>query len=163
MQRQSDFVATFFDKYAHYNNTERFVVLPCWDVTNDDTATSSRNKSIELGFEGLIMRNPYAEYQYGKRNVSMIKYKKSTDGKFVIVDIYPEGIKRSNIPLFLLKNDINDSTFECHVGGTQEYQSTFLREDVKQNTIGKYMYVEYGERSGVNQVPFHIKNTYIII
>ena len=24
------------------------------------------------------------------------------------------------------------------------------------------MYVEYGERSGVNQVPFHIKSTYII-
>lgn len=163
MQRQSDFVATFFDKYAHHNNTERFVVLPCWDVTNDAIATSSRNKSIELGFEGLIMRNPYAEYQYGKRNVSMIKYKKSTDGKFVIVDIYPEGIKRSNIPLFLLQNDINNATFECHIGGTQDYQSTFLREDVKQNTIGKYMYVEYGERSGVKQVPFHIKNTYIII
>ena len=108
------------------------------------------------------MRNPNAEYQYGKRNLTMIKYKRYTDGKFTIVDIYPEGIKRSNIPLFLLRNDVNDATFEVHVGGSQEYQSTFLREDIKRATIGKQMYVEYGERSGINQVPFHIKTTYIL-
>ena len=114
-----------------------------------------------MGFEGLIMRNPSAEYQYGKRNLSMIKYKKSTDGKFTIVDIYPEGVKR-NIPLFLCKNDVNDATFECHIGGSQEYQESFLHEAKKTVTIGKQMYVEYGERSGVNKVPFHIKTTYII-
>ena len=28
--------------------------------------------------------------------------------------------------------------------------------------IGKEMFVEYGERSGVAQVPFHVKQTYII-
>ena len=106
------------------------------------------------------MRNPDAEYQYGKRNTAMIKYKKTTDGKFLILDIYPEGIKRSNIPLFKCKNDINDEVFECHVGGTHVHQEFVLKH--KEKFIGKYMYVEYGERSGVNQVPFHIKKTYII-
>ena len=115
---------------------------------------------INNGFEGLILRNPDAEYQFGKRNLSMIKYKKSTDGKFTIIDIYPEGIKRSNIPLFLLRNDINDSTFEVHVGGSHEYQESILKD--KDNYIGKQMYVEYGERSGVEQVPFHVKTTFII-
>ena len=159
---QTRYVKTFCTKEEHLNNTERLILLPNWDISNDDAATRTRNKSIELGFEGLIMRNPNAEYQYGKRNLSMIKYKKSTDGKFTIVDIYPEGIKRNNIPLFLLKNDVNDATFEVHVGGNQEYQSSFLREDIKRATIGKQMYVEYGERSGVNQVPFHIKSTRIL-
>lgn len=161
MQRGSDFVFHFANKIEHLNNKERFVVLPCWDITDGGCAIQSRDKSIDLGFEGLIMRNPSAEYQYGKRNLSMIKYKRSTDGKFTIIDIYKEGIKR-NIPLFLCKNDVNDATFECHVGGSQKYQASFLQEDKKRNTIGKQMYVEYGERSGVNQVPFHIKNTYII-
>lgn len=161
MQRASDFVASFSNKESHLNNKERFVVLPCWDILDGACATKTRDKSIELGFEGLIMRSPAAEYQYGKRNLSMIKYKRSTDGKFTIIDIYPEGIKR-NIPLFLCKNDVNDATFECHVGGSQKYQASFLREDKKRDTIGKQMYVEYGERSGVNQVPFHIKNTYVI-
>lgn len=162
LQRQSDNIGVFSTINAHFNNENRFIILPCWNVYNDEDATLSRNKSIELGFEGLIMRNPNAEYQYGKRNLSMIKYKKSTDGKFTIVDIYPEGLKRNNIPLFLCKNDVNDSTFECHIGGNQEYQASFLREDIKRATIGKQMYVEYGERSGVNQVPFHIKSTRIL-
>lgn len=150
----------FTSKEDHLNNKDKFVLLPQYNICNEDVAYERRNKFIDLGFEGLIMRNPEAEYQYGKRNLSMIKYKKSTDGKFTIIDIYPEGIKRSNIPLFLCKNDINDSTFECHVGGSHAYQESILQN--KQNYIGKQMYVEYGERSGVNQLPFHIKTTYII-
>ena len=158
--RQSDFVAWFIDKNAHLGNTERFVVLPTFDISNDNLALNARDKFIDLGFEGLIMRNPNAEYQYGKRNLSMIKYKKSTDGVFTIIDIYPEGIKRNHIPLFLLKNDINDATFEVHVGGSQDYQASILVN--KHLYIGKKMYVEYGERSGVNSVPFHVKETRIL-
>ena len=158
--RQSDFVAWFIDKNAHLGNTERFVVLPTFDISNDNLALNARDKFIDLGFEGLIMRNPNAEYQYGKRNLSMIKYKKSTDGVFTIIDIYPEGIKRNHIPLFLLKNDINDATFEVHVGGSQDYQASILVN--KRLYIGKKMYVEYGERSGVNSVPFHVKETRIL-
>lgn len=156
----SNFIHVFKDKTSHLNNTEQLIVLPSWNVCNDDKALSYRNKSIELGFEGLIMRNPNAEYQFGKRNLSMIKYKKSTDGKFTIIDIYPEGIKRKDIPLFCCKNDINDATFECHVGGSQEYQTSILKN--KEKYIGKFMFVEYGERSGVNSLPFHIKKTYIL-
>lgn len=155
-------IKIFNTKEEHLSNTERFIVLPDVEIGSDWEATTARNNYIDLGFEGLIMRNPNAEYQYGKRNLSMIKYKKSTDGKFTIVNIYPEGVKRSNIPLFLLKNDVNDATFEVHIGGNQDYQSSFLREDIKRATIGKQMYVEYGERSGVNQVPFHIKSTRIL-
>ena len=155
-----DYLIDFNDKYDHLNNKDRLIVLPSYCINNGYEATKYRNNFINLGFEGLIMRNPETEYQYGKRNLSMIKYKKSTDGKFTIIDIYPEGIKRSNIPLFLCKNDINDSTFECHVGGSHAYQESILQN--KQNYIGKQMYVEYGERSGVNQLPFHIKTTYII-
>ena len=158
--RQSGFVAYFVDKNAHLANTERFVVLPTFTISNDDLALNARDKFIDLGFEGLIMRNPNAEYQYGKRNLSMIKYKKSTDGVFTIIDIYPEGIKRNHIPLFLLKNDVNDATFEVHVGGSQDYQASILTN--KHLYIGKKMYVEYGERSGVNAVPFHVKETRIL-
>ena len=91
----------------------------------------------------------------------MIKFKKSTDGKFQIVDIKPEGVKRPDIPLIICKNDINDAEFECRVGGTFDYQRSVLKE--KDKYIGKYMNIEYGERSGVNKVPFHIKRTEIII
>lgn len=149
-----------FDKNTHLSNKERFVRLPHIEITDGSDAISFRDSFIRSGFEGLILRNPNAEYQYGARNMSMIKYKRSTDGKFKIIDIYPEGIKRQNIPLFKLKNDINDAEFEVHVGGNFAYQEYILNH--KEQYIGKFMFVEYGERSGVNQVPFHVKETYLI-
>lgn len=142
---------------SHLNNREQFVVLPPYEISNDTRAVTCRNKFIDLGFEGLILRNPTAEYQYGKRNMSMIKYKDTTDGIFEIIDIKPEGIARQHIPLFVLHNDINDACFEVHINGSQDYQSSFLKDDVKSKTIGKKMYVSFGERSGINKVPFHVK------
>ena len=43
----------------------------------------------------------------------MYKFKKIFDGKFEIIDIIPEGKKRSNLGKFVLRNDINDALFEC--------------------------------------------------
>lgn len=146
----------YFEKRQHLDNIDTLVYLPRFNISNEEVARKKRDDFIDLGFEGLIMRNPIEEYQFGKRNMSMLKYKRSTDGKFLIVDIYPEGEKR-DIPLFQLKNDINNATFEVHINGSFEYQKSFLNEDVMQETIGKYMYVEYGERSGINQLPFHCK------
>ena len=85
----------------------------------------------------------------------MIKYKGITDGIFTIIDIYPEGNKRTDIPLFKCLNDINNETFECHIGGSFEEQKKYL--DNRDSYIGKKLYITFGERSGVNQVPFHIK------
>lgn len=143
------------ENWQHLNNKSPFVLLPIQLITEEERAIKLRDRYIELGFEGLIMRNPYADYQFGKRNLSMIKFKKSTDGIFEILDIYPEGNKRSDLPLFKCKNDINDATFECHIGGSFEYQSKFLYN--KEKYIGQKLVVEFGERSGVNQLPFHIK------
>lgn len=150
----------FNNKEEHLNNKEKLIILPSFIINDEESAIINRNKFIDLGFEGLIMRDPDEEYQFGKRNSAMIKFKKSTDGKFQIVDIKPEGVKRPDIPLFVCKNDINDAEFECRVGGSLDYQRSILRE--KDKYINKYMHVEFGERSGVNQLPFHIKTTYII-
>ena len=151
---------SFDTETQHLSNKNKFIILPSYAIPSEELAIIYRNKFIQNGFEGLILRNPNEEYQFGKRNSSMIKFKKSTDGRFIIVDIKPEGIKRPDIPLFICKNDINDAEFECHVGGSFEYQKSILKN--KQDYIGKTMVVEYGERSGVNNVPFHIKQTYII-
>ena len=150
----------FDTETQHLSNKNKFIILPSYAITSEELAIIYRNKFIQNGFEGLILRNPNEEYQFGKRNSSMIKFKKSTDGKFVIVDVKPEGIKRPDIPLFICKNDINDAEFEVHCGGSLDYQRSLFKR--KHELIGKTMVVEYGERSGVNQLPFHVKSTYII-
>ena len=145
----------FQSKQAHLINKQRFVVLCTYYVDNPVDAVLFRDNFIDMGFEGLILRNPIAEYQFGKRNSSMIKYKRTTDGVFEILDIYPEGTKREDLPLFKCKNDINEATFEVHINGTFDYQKYILIH--RDEYIGKKLYISYGERSGINQVPFHCK------
>ena len=147
------------NKDFHLSNKEQFVLLPTYEVCSISAATGLRDEFIDYGFEGLILRNSSAEYQFGKRNQAMFKFKKVDDGKFIIVNITSEH-KRSDLPLFVLRNDINDELFECSINKPQDVQREILAN--KENYIGKYMQVEFRARSGVNQVPFHARGINII-
>lgn len=161
VERQTIILANTFapisitDKEKHLNSKNQFVVLPCeYQIGNFEDAMRFRNEYIDLGFEGLIIRDVNAEYQFGKRNLSMLKYKKIYDGWFKIKDIIPQS-KKDNLPLFVLKNDINDETFECTINAPHDMQEYYLANRLQ--FITQYAFVEYRERSGVKQVPFHAK------
>lgn len=149
----------FIDKIEHLNAKEQMQILPTVKISNIEEALTYRDKFISLGFEGLILRNPNAEYQFGKRNQAMFKFKKVDDGKFIIVNIKSEH-KRSDLPLFVCRNDINDELFECSINKPQDIQRYMLIH--KEKYIGKYMQVEFRARSGVNQVPFHARGIDIV-
>lgn len=155
-------VYDFQSKNGHLNNKERFILLPSFNnIHCIEDAIRQRDYFIDLGFEGLVIRDTKADYQFGgKRNNSMLKFKRIEDGKFLIVDIVPEGIKRKNLPKFICRNDINDELFECTINKKQDVQEKYLIN--KDKYIGKYMKVEYRARSGVKQVPFHAKGIDII-
>ena len=150
----SNSAAIFNTKEDHLNNKEQFVTLLPVDCSNINMALNYRDRFINLGFEGLILRNPAAEYQFGKRNQAMFKFKKIDDGKFIIVDIKSEH-KRSDLPLFVLRNDINNELFECSINKPQDEQREILLQ--KDKYIGKLALVEYRERSGKNMLPFHAR------
>lgn len=153
-------ITNFHDYKEHLNNDKRLIRLPSIFITNDNEALKYRDEFIGLGFEGLILRNPSADYQYGRRRVGyMEKFKSATDGKFLIVDIYKEP--KRELPIILCQNDVNTVKFETRLSATHEYQQTILRD--KHLYIGKYLFVEFGERSGVEKVPMHVKKTKIIL
>lgn len=140
----------------HRNNEERLILLPSYDINNFDEAVRYRDKFIDMGFEGLVIRDDAASYQFGgKRNNSMLKFKRIEDGLFFIIDIVPEGKKRSDLPKFILRNDINEELFEVTINKPQDVQKAIFAN--KDKYIGKKMLVEYRERSGVKGVPFHAK------
>lgn len=155
-------VYDFKSKNGHLNNKERFILLPSFNnIHCIEDAIRQRDYFIDLGFEGLVIRDTKANYQFGgKRNNSMLKFKRIKDGKFLIVDIVPEGIKRKHLPKFICRNDINDELFECTINKKQDVQEEYLIN--KDRYIGKYMKIEYRDRSGVKQVPFHAKGIDII-
>lgn len=144
-----------FDTYEqHLNNKSKFVLLPDININNITDATRFRDKFISLGFEGLIIRDTNAAYQFGARNLAMLKYKRVDDAKFKIVDVVPEGV-RTNLCKFVLRNDINDKEFECTGNFDHSRQEYILNH--KEEYIGKYATVAFRERSGVNDLPFHAK------
>ena len=150
------------NKEDHLNNKQRLILLDNIDVDDINKAINIRDSFISLGFEGLFIREKSAEYQFGgRRNNSMLKFKKKEDGLFTIIDIIPEGIKRSNLGKFVLKNDINDELFECTYNAPHKAQEEILTN--KTNYIGKNVLVEFRERSGQLQVPFHAKAVKIIL
>ena len=151
-------IINFKTKEEHLNNKHQLVVLPNeLNILDFNDAVIFRNRYIDLGFEGLILRNEASEYCFGSRKVNhMYKFKRVFDGIFKIIDIIPEGKKRSNLCKFILRNDINGATFECILNAPQAEQERILVS--KNSYIGNYLaYVEYRERSGVRQVPFHAK------
>ena len=144
-----------FDTYEqHLNNKSKLILLPDVAICDIDDATRFRDKFIGLGFEGLIVRDVNSAYQFGARNLAMLKYKRVDDAKFKIVDVIPEGV-RINLCKLVLRNDINDELFECTLNFDHSRQEYILKN--KEKFIGKYAFVEYRERSGVKSVPFHAK------
>lgn len=142
----------------HYNNKERLIILHNKYITNDNEAIDARNHFINLGFEGLILRNAKTDYQYGRRRANyMEKFKDAAEGDFIILDIYKE--KKRDLPILLCKNDINNEKFETRLSVSHIVQRIVLSES--QSYIGRTVHIEYGERSGIARVPFHIKTVVI--
>lgn len=149
------FIPTTMDKNIHLNNLGRLILLPNYSVQDFSEAVHYRDEFIDMGFEGLVIRDKAASYQFGgRRNQSMMKFKRKEDGKFLIVDIIPEG-KRINLPKFICKNDINDELFEVTLNKPQAEQEEILIH--KSAYINKFILVEFRERSGVKEVPFHAR------
>jgi len=122
-------------------------------INSDKEATTVRDNYLAIGYEGIILRDPDGVYQFGKRNSTMIKYKKDIYSVHTIVDIVEKAISdRVNIT-FVLRNDINDKLFDCTPIGTNEEKQTYL--DNVDDYVGKQCEVKYYERSGVNKFPFH--------
>ena len=82
----------------------------------------------------------------------MFKYKKKLDGLFSIVDVKED---KRGLPIFTLQNDINSEYFECTINLPQDKQRNLMA--MGKLLVGKKGLVEYRERSGVKEVPFHAK------
>ena len=146
-------------KDEHINNKKRLIILDSIDIWGDAQSVKMRDVYLGCGYEGLILRNPNTEYQFGRRRVGyMEKFKTATEGDFKIIDIYKED--KRNLPILLCQNDVNDATFETRLSASFEAQETVL--NMKDQFIGRFVHLEFGERSGIKKVPFHIKEVKLI-
>jgi hypothetical protein len=132
------------------------VSSPSRTLYSDDAVINYTLECIANGYEGCIVRNIDAEYAFGSRPMTIMKSKQFQDAEFEVIDIVSKGLEAwsdgSDVK-FVLKNDINDATFDCMAmfSNTERLHMLYNKSDY----IGKCATVKFYERSGVKQVPFH--------
>lgn len=120
-------------------------------IASNKQVLSYRDVAINNNYEGIILRDMNAEYGFGKRVKTMRKLKREMFDKFTIVDIVPRN-ESDGLPLFILRNDLNDNTFESSCNGSHGLQRSILENKAKY--IGTTITVKYYERTE-NLIPFH--------
>lgn len=113
-----------------------FKVIPYEYVQNFEELEQCFERYIELGYEGLIARNPNSEYESGKRSSNLLKYKNFQDREYVIVDIVEGEGKRSGMAGY-----IQFENFKSNIKGGFEFYKDLLLN--KEQYIGKKATVRF--------------------
>ena len=124
-------------------------------LTSDEDALNYLDICLQAGYEGAVTRQYEPEYAFGQRPMFMRKLKKFSDAEFEVVDIVPYGDANQNVGTgckFILRNDLNDSIFECIPKGTTTERLNYFAN--KEKYIGNKVTAKFYERT-INNIPFH--------
>lgn len=126
-------------------------VIPTKKINSDSKAQALTDDYIRDGYEGSILRDLNAEYQFGKRPVTMCKLKRHIDDEFTIIDIARQ------------KKDPDLGLFSCITKDGQEFlvtpsMTTEQKRELlymKHLYIGKQLTCSFYEYTDAG-IPFHI-------
>lgn len=126
-------------------------------IKSDEEAKALAIQYINLGYEGAILRDKDAMYNFGRRVKSMVKIKQWRYTNCTILDVILKnentiGNNKITYISVVLKNDVNDESFDCSIEGNEAYRKELLEN--KDSYIGRVARVKYRERSGVINAPF---------
>jgi ATP-dependent DNA ligase len=148
--------------FEHNNGTLDYPVIVnvlSVKIQSDAESTLFRDDCIDAGYEGCVTRNGLAEYKFGSRPKTIMKWKKAKYGSFEVIDIIKFGFDNTDNNnhvgkgvLFVLKNDINPLTFESRPIGDLDQQMEMIA--YKSKIIGTKVTVRYFERTEDGK-PFH--------
>lgn len=133
-------------------NNPMLVMCPTYIINNEAELDEIYDKFLEMGYEGMMIRNnvPYQQ----KRTDNLLKRKEFQDAEFEILDIL-EGVgNRSGMAgTILLKLNDNGDTFNSTAMGGEDYYRELLTN--KDKYIGKLATVKFQNYtpSGVPRFP----------
>jgi hypothetical protein len=133
-------------------------------VNNETEAFAFKDMCLKLGYEGAILRHFNYTYQFGKKNNCMLKLKQWFYTNCIILDVINKGVteiegkKRTYVAL-LLRNDLNNGTFECTPEGDEQFRINLLKNS--DHYIGRVAEVKFRERSETGNFPFQANVTKI--
>lgn len=146
-----------FDISRHFNfiTSASVFVSSSTLLNSDEESLEYLDTCLKIGYEGAVTRQYEPEYAFGQRPMFMRKLKKFSDAEFEVIDIIPYGDANQNVGTgckFILRNDLNDSTFECIPKGTTTERLNYFAN--KEKYIGNKVTAKFYERT-INNIPFH--------
>jgi ATP-dependent DNA ligase len=132
-------------------------VVPTYKYSPDQGKTIKQLliESIELGYEGLILRQNDCSYETGKRSKSLIKVKQFLDDEFKITGMH---LSKDGLPMLNLITD-KGVTFKATVPGSMEQKHAYYADIEK--TVKKWVRLEFSQWTK-DDVPFHPTATDIL-
>ena len=151
-----------FDVVAtHMKYTGRQMLLPkasykSLQLVKTDIAESEEDvqmfwkKHTDMGYEGSIIRDPYAGYIHG-RTSSLLKVKEFQDAEFRIIGVKEgKGKLKGTLGAFICETRTGE-TFEVKMTGSQEENKKYLTN--KKTWQGKELTVQFQAYTVKNHVP----------
>jgi len=99
---------------------------------------------VQDGFEGTMIRDPWTNYEVGKRSYSLLKLKDFVDAEYRIVNVIDGDGSDVGLAIFELETD-SGQRFNCRPEGSQENRADLFKN--RRSLIGKYLTVRYQELS----------------
>jgi len=105
---------------AVYNNYDYIRILPCQQVTSEDSARKIHKLNLDAGFEGSILRSDN-KYQC-KRSHALRKFKDFSDAEATIIGYLDgKGKRTGTLGKFIMQDD-NGVEFGCPPGKGYNYK-----------------------------------------
>lgn len=113
--------------------------------STEDDATAWLNKSLRLGYEGLILRNIDGLYAIGQRSVDLQKLKTFVDAEYEIVDCVDGKGREEGAILYVCQLADGSGQFTVRPEGTISERKTLWHDFCKKISvpIGKMLTVKY--------------------
>ena len=106
---------------------------------------------IEEGYEGMMIRDINSQYYFGRRSVSLLKYKKMQTEEFQIVDILESD--NDEAPRFVC--DLrNGNEVTVRLKGDKEENLKYLNN--KETYIGKWLTIKYQIKTVTGSLQFPV-------
>lgn len=150
-KREEDYFTRFIDVSIPVEDDVVFKVENKIIKSEQDMIILGR-KWIAEGYEGLMLRNGWTPYDFGKRSNNLLKYKIMLDEEFLILDII-DSENEPGQPIFVVevqKETEKDKPLTCNVRmkGEKKENEKYLTN--KKDYVNKWLKVQYQTKSEYN-------------
>lgn len=140
-----------FDPYHVFKDGDLQVqIVPQTKVSGYDNIMKLHNKYVEEGWEGVVIRDPNANYEFGSRKNIMIKIKQYQDSEFVVVD-YELGLRGVEDMVFICETPAGNR-FKAKPMGDKSVKEEYVEnfESKYKNTMATVKYFYYSNGGDIN-------------